>query len=84
MLEAHTLHLPAEAQAFDTLLELHETLNDRDAVCAVWARRAVHAESRTAVALEQYGAWSAAQAAYTSMMGRWQLAMPLVVGRPAP
>ena len=28
MLGAHTLHLPAEAQAFDTLLELHETLND--------------------------------------------------------
>ena len=24
------------------------------------------------MALEQYGAWSAAQAAYTSMMGRWQ------------
>ena len=82
MLEAHTLHLPAEAQAFDTLLELHETLNDRDAVCAVWARRAVHAESRTAVALEQYGAWSAAQAAYTSMMGRWQQGEAALVNTP--
>lgn len=43
----------------------------RDAFCALWTKRAAHVETRKAVALEQYSAWHAAQAAYVDCMHRW-------------
>ena len=72
MLQHQALHFPTEPQWYDALSELSSQLHDRDLYCALWAKRAAHPETRRALALEQYGAWHAAQAAYVECMHRWQ------------
>ena len=61
ILQHQALHYPTEPQWYDALSELSHQLSDRDLYCALWTKRCCHAESRRALALEQYGAWHAAQ-----------------------
>ena len=72
MLTHQALHYPTEPQWYDGLSDISHNLNDRDVYCALWAKRSAHAESRRALAFEQYGAWHAAQSVYVDCMNRWQ------------
>ena len=49
--------LTCASQWYDALSELHHALGDVDMRASVWAARAVHAETRRALALEAYGSW---------------------------
>jgi len=73
---------PTETQWYDALGEVHCSLGDRDSHAAVWKQRALHDETRRALALEQYGAWQAAQDAYAECMNRWQAGEIVLVNTP--
>jgi len=75
---------PTEPAWYDALASLHSALGDRDGHAAVWKQRALHAETRRALALEQYGAWQAAQDAYAECMSRWQAGEMTLVNTPQP
>ena len=82
MLEHHALLYPNEPQWYDALSALRTALGERDSFCSLWSRRATHPETRLALALEQYGAWTAAQQAYVDCMTRWQAGETVLVNTP--
>jgi len=84
LLQQQGLYYPTEPQWYDALSELFTLLGDRDAVCALWAKRAANVDTRLALALEQYSAWHAAQASYVECMRRWQDGDVALVNTPRP
>jgi transformation/transcription domain-associated protein len=82
LLEASVALHPTETQWYDALADVHSALGDADARAAVCQQRALHHETRRALALGRYGAWQAAQDAYAECMNRWQAGEIVLVNTP--
>ncbi|KDD72699.1 hypothetical protein H632_c3004p0, partial [Helicosporidium sp. ATCC 50920] len=64
VLESHVGLFPAEARCFDAVCSLYRFAGEEDMTCGLWQRRAACEDTRTALALEQQGYASLAQAAW--------------------
>ena len=73
---------PTEAHWYDGLSDVASQLHDRDLYCAIWSKRAAHADTRRALAFEQLGVWQSAQTVYVDCMSRWQMGEVALINTP--